>query len=133
MPLPVTITFKITRGYFKQPPSAFLLTDLQALAGAQNWSRCNVKSHKTLLLSRIPVHPERGGAEKTLHQGDTSAEWGWRGGPFIVSMCLRERKVSQRPFHCSGKAAWGTQAKALTLQGDLPPEKSWGAPHWDVP
>lgn len=60
MPLPMNITFKITRGYFKQPPSAFLLTDLQALAGAQNWSRCNVKTYKTLLLSRIPVHTERG-------------------------------------------------------------------------
>lgn len=90
-------------------------------------------SHKTLLLPRIPVHPEREDAEKTVHQGDTSAGWGR--GPFIVSMCLRERKVSQRPFQCAQGRLPGEprQRHSQARKGSLwPEEQSWDAGHWDV-
>ena len=92
----VDVTFKIANGSFKkQPPSPDNRT-FGAVAGAQNWARCVVKSHKTrVALSRISVHPQREDAEKALHQEDTSAKWGR--GRFIVSMVSEGRKVSQRP------------------------------------
>lgn len=81
-------------------------------------------------LSRIPVHIEREDAEKTLHQGDTSAEWGK--GPFIVSTVSGGEKGQPEAIPtCSGKAAWGTQAKELTLQGGKASGlgAKWGGQH----
>lgn len=78
----------------------------------KNWARCIVKSHKTLVLSCIPIHSEREDAEKTSHQGDTSAEW--RRGPFIVNTLSEgEKGQPEAVTKCSGKAAMGDPGRGI--------------------
>lgn len=114
-PSPMDVTFKITTAYFKQYSSpANSPSGLQQVHKTGPGALLN--HTKPWWLSHIPVHPEREDAEKTLHQGDTSADRG-REALSLGAWCLRERKVNQRP------SLRATQAKELTLQGQNPSAK----------
>lgn len=113
----VDVTFKIANGSFKkQPPSPDNRT-FGAVAGAQNWARCVVKSHKTRVALSHFCPPSKGRCWKGFAPGRHLCKMGER--PFHCEYGVWGEKGQPEAIPtCSGKATWGTEAKALTLQGE---------------
>lgn len=117
------------RRLFSPPFGSPQRTELEGVSRCTHWARCVAESHKVLLSLTFQA-TLKGRMLKRLCTKETPLRSG--GGAFIVSTGSGGEKGQPEAIPtCSGKAAWGTQAKESALQGGKPsgPGAKWGGRH----